>query len=160
MLQGVALIPTQFAELMAYQEQITKILAMGVHSGDDQNLFDKHLGYGIYAKIGPDSKHLDIRKYWLPKGASQAAPTKRGICINEAEWTRILSKVSTIKDQYPKFRDANRLDCYVNGGFGNQLHRCEFCDPFNERFELTQAWLAPHDIIDLTADYCKIPKFV
>ncbi len=49
--------------------------------------FDRHLGGNVYVTIGQGSVCVDIRRYWKPQ--EEVVPTKKGICLRPAEYSRL-----------------------------------------------------------------------
>jgi len=76
--------------------------------------------------------YVDIRKFFVPLGASEARPTRQGLTIRIREWPTWMKIMDAINSEYPDL--ATVLPCFYHSDHNNQgsVLKCRNCYPFEE----------------------------
>jgi len=97
--------------------------------GDPVN--HKHsIGGAFYVSITSGFCCIDVRKFFLPHGETDAKPTRQGIALCLRECDNMKKIIDTINDNYPTLGTA--LPCCLSDDHQNQLGalQCRKCYPF------------------------------
>lgn len=125
---GVAFPPGRFKQLVKSIEEIDESIKSLCQGRMVE--FKTHLGGGWYACISSGFYFINLRKYWVPPGASQEVPTKNGIALRLAEWLKMKSAIPTLYRNNPDL--ANVEPCNMNFTHQNVIAYldCPECCPF------------------------------
>jgi len=129
---GICLTPTRWASLVRVMNSL----------GETVSTFDTHeymkadarfhLGGGIYVSIDHNYPCVDIRKYFMPEGATTEVATRRGIALRFAEWHKLRASVDQVNQLSEELANAipctDRLDHSNLEGFV----MCMECNPHGD----------------------------
>jgi len=90
----------------------------------------QHIGGGHYVSVTTGFSCVDFRKFYMPKGQSEAKPTRTGIALRLKEWSEMKKLIETVNNDFPAL--ATALPCYLQTDHQNQLSAldCRECYPF------------------------------
>jgi len=97
----------------------------------DTIAYIQSIGGGYYVSISTKIYCIDIRRFFLPRGETDAKPTRQGIALRLREWDEMKKIVDAINNAYPSLGTA--LPCYLGDDHVNQLEvlQCTECYPFS-----------------------------
>ena len=133
--RAVKLLPQQFIDMINLDAEIKKGL-----EGDDHTR--AHIGGNTYVTVKPEYGVIDIREFFLPPDQTRdtaidpalfsdmVIPTKRGVMLSPAGWSRVISKGIDIVLEYGGANFPQNLGC---GGTHDdndaEFNACKHCNP-------------------------------
>lgn len=93
----------------------------------NRQTYNTHLGGNVFCNVGKGSVCVDIRQFWKPE--NDVVPTRKGICLRPAEYSRLKELMPEIGRNLPEL-DAV-VPCYLQSDHMNQLGalQCSECNP-------------------------------
>ena len=133
--KGVCFTPGRLRVLLDSSEEIDEQLKQQNANEPykvQQSSYKKHLGAGVYVAVDNKFDGVDLRRYWMPEGKSEAIPTKNGIYLPSAQWTALKEKLADLMISKPELSIAE--SCFHQNQLG--MLDCHECDPFGSFREL------------------------
>ena len=125
--KGAALIPCRWNEFLGLidiiEESIKKYRAY------DYETYTKHLGGNWYVSVSKKIARVDIRRFWLPEGANDIKPTRKGISLTFKQFSELLRILDEINSYVPELSDV--ISCIEREDHQNQIGalQCQECNP-------------------------------
>lgn len=112
--------------LMRYKN-LVDLLEFADQAIQGKEFYKRHLGGNVYVSIEEGSVCVDIRQYWKPEEV--LVPTKKGLCLRPAEYTRLKELLPEIGQTLPEL-DAV-VPCFLQSDHMNQIGflQCSECNP-------------------------------
>ena len=100
-----------------------------VMDGEDV-AYKRHIGGGVYISITSGYGTVDIRRFFMPKGNTEAKATRQGVPVKFVEWQDMAEIVKRINTTYVYLGTAT--SCIQHDDHANQLGMlaCLECNPF------------------------------
>jgi hypothetical protein len=126
--KGMSLTVDSWVDLMFEKDRITEALKR-VTEDEGDVCHRSHIGKNIFVTVDSGRPYVNIRQWFLPQGAEQVVPTKKGICLNGEEWQKVLEASKEVEKLVPEVKDA--IPCGYRDDHSNQegLLSCSHCSP-------------------------------
>src|ERR1700759_134582 len=127
--RGVSFTPARLRVLLDSLEEIDENLKQQNPKESykvQQSGYKKHLGAAVYAAVNEKFDGVDLRRYWMPEGKSEAVPTKNGIYLPTKQWMLLKQKFGELLLLHPELTLAET--CFHQNQLG--MLDCRECDPF------------------------------
>ena len=126
---GISLSPDSWIDLMAERERITEALKAVVDEDKPDVHCRVHIGRNIMVTVQSCMPFVNIRKWFLPEGEEELVPTRKGICLTQSEWEKVLSHIEDVEELVPQVKDG--VPCAFRDDHANQLGflGCPHCSP-------------------------------
>lgn len=124
--KGISLTLQRWQQLTNAVEALDRLLNDGYNSTGII-----HLGGNVHAEKSKGWNSIDLRKWWIPDNSTAIAPTKKGICLRNAEWVNLTFHIGTINSYIPEMVEVT--PCFQSECHQNQLgfYNCPECNPNN-----------------------------
>ena len=98
-------------------------------SGNEDVFYRHHLGGNVYVSITQGFPRVDLRKFWIPEGASDVCPTRKGISLGFQEFKALVETVPVVDGYVPELHAV--VPCWSEDDHQNQIGalRCQECNP-------------------------------
>jgi hypothetical protein len=125
--RGAALTPlrwNEFIESLPVVEEHIKKLSKG-----EVVQYRHHLGGNWYVSVTSGFPCVDVRKFWMPEGAEELAPSRKGIALKIDQFKALLGIIGDVNSCIPEIADV--VSCSIREDHQNQLGalRCSECNP-------------------------------
>ena len=127
-MKGVSLPAKRWARLRdlikgEMDEQVDRMFA-GVETDDKW-----HIGGNVYVTVNTEYPCVDIRHFWLPDGASDPVPSRKGIALRQPEWDRLKDAFDHLEEDVPALKGIQ--PCHMDEDHRDQMGmmRCPECTP-------------------------------
>jgi len=126
--KGISLSVDSWIDLVFEKENISAALKK-VKSGEGDVAYRRHIGKNIFVTVDSGREYVNIRQWWMPEGADQVAPSRKGICLSADEWAKVLEQTGDVEKRVPEVRNA--VPCAFRTDHSNQmgLLSCSHCSP-------------------------------
>ena len=131
-LKGICLTPSRWATLVSRMSILDDELARPAgqnESGEPIIEEGEHLGGYVYAKASNEYRTVDVRQYFVPKGARKQIPTRKGIMLRHFEWASLRRLAREITESAPDL--MNVIPCSMSLDHSNMAGflACLECNP-------------------------------
>ena len=87
--------------------------------------YRRHLGGNWHVTVQTGFNCVDIRKFWLPEGATQICATRKGVSLSFPEYKELRNGLRSLDSYIPELRDI--VPCYLEPD--HLTNQCKECSP-------------------------------
>ena len=100
-------------------------IAVAQMERNEETFYRKHLGGNWLITVQTGFKCVDIRKFWLPEGATELRATRKGVSLTFPEYKELRNGLRTLDSFVPELKDV--VPCYVEPD--HHTNECRECSP-------------------------------
>ena len=120
---GIALTLNRCGELYSCL-QFADIAVTEMERGQG-TFYRRHLGGNWHLTVQSGFNCVDIRKFWLPEGATEICPTKRGVSLTFPQYRELRNGLRGLDSYLPELSDV--YPCYSDPN--HDIPECKECTP-------------------------------